>query len=167
MKKMKQKIDFDHFVEKFPVIELPLVLTEEAQHIFSKTNDPLPPLMIEQFILPLEAKESDEYTEFVACFRLPGTPHFHALVYWRAGLLEYYYTLATFTKKGVLIDKKMIAGTKVDGKLLVKSVATFDEDWVIYVVGGVANADQSSYDASSSQSITFELLADGKIITTN
>ena len=161
---MKQKVRFDHFLEKFPLIDLPITLTDEAPLLFSKNNEPLPPLMIEQYILPYESDAVDEFTEFIPCFRLKDTFDIQAIVYWRAQLMQYEYCMVTFSKKGEFIDKRTIAGTKVSGDMLVKSVATIDEDWIIYVVGGAASAAEESYDASASQSINFELLADGQII---
>ncbi|MFK8104169.1 MAG: hypothetical protein AB8G15_16700 [Saprospiraceae bacterium] len=164
MKKI-EAISFKHFLEKFPKIELPVTLTEESSLSFSRTNDPLPALMIEQFLQPIDEGEIDDYTEYIACFKIPKTNLFHAIVYWKAGLLNYEYILATFTKKGELIDKKVIAGTKSDGKSLTQSAATIDEDWIIYIVGGVALLQSTkNYEPTSSQSISFEMLPSGQII---
>ncbi|MCB0592773.1 MAG: hypothetical protein H6557_11415 [Lewinellaceae bacterium] len=157
-------VSFSHFLEKFPVVELPITLAEEAHHAFSLKNDPLPALMIEQFILPLEVREVDDYTEFIPCMRIPDTQEFHAIIYWRAGLLNYQYTLACFTKKGELIDKRVIAGTFSDGQALTASVATIDEDWIISVVSGEAGAGQKLYDPSSSTAYQLELLPEGRIV---
>ena len=156
--------DFAQFLEKFPEIELPITLNDEAQYIFSRRNDPLPVEMIDHFLAPIEESAADPLTEFVACFRIPETYEFHAIVYWMAGLMDYKYVLATFTKKGVLIAKRAISGTFSDGKLLTKSIATIDEDWIIYVVSGQSDVEQLDYDASSSTAYQLELLPDGKII---
>jgi len=48
--------------------------------------------------------------------------------------------------------------------VLVQSVATIEEDWIIYVVSGKTSARATSYDASSSKSFNLELLATGEII---
>ena len=158
------KVRFAHFLEKFPEVELPVTLAEEAHHAFSLQNNPLPALMIEQFILPLEEQEVDDFTEFVPCMRIPETHEFHAIIYWRAGLMNYHYTLACFTKKGELIDKRVIGGTFSDGDTLTTSVATIDEDWVIYIVSGQARSGQKDYDASSSTAYKLELLSEGRIV---
>jgi hypothetical protein len=160
----KPKISFSHFIEKFPEVELPIILAEEAHLAFSSQNDPLPPLLIDQFILPLEVQLADDYTEFVPCMRIPETANFHALIYWRAGLLNYQYTLATFTKDGQLIDKRIIAETFSDGQVVTTSVASIDEDWIIYVVSGRAGDAPGAYDPSDSAAQRLELLPDGKII---
>ncbi|MCB0376401.1 MAG: hypothetical protein KDD04_10820 [Sinomicrobium sp.] len=166
MKKTQQlpKMSFSHFLEKFPEVDLPVTLAEESHHAFSLKNDPLPALLIEQFILPLEVREVDDYTEFIPCMRIPDTHEFHAIIYWRAGLLNYQYTLACFTKKGELIDKRVIAGTFSDGDTLTTSVATIDEDWLIYIVSGQARPGDRNYDPSSSTAYKLELLPEGQIV---
>lgn len=161
-KKTKHKFAF--FLSKFPELPLPLVLGEDAHLNFSKTNDPLQQELILQFIQPFEKINSDEFTEWVPCFRIPETHEFHAIVYWRAGLMDYQYVLMTYTKQGDLIDQRTIAGTFSDGKTLTQSVATLDEDWIISIASGQSDAQQSSYNASSSRAYQLELLPEGKII---
>ncbi|MEL6863606.1 MAG: hypothetical protein AAFP19_04265 [Bacteroidota bacterium] len=164
--KKKQSIAFEHFLEKFPEIELPVTLGADTHHTFSENNEPLPALMIQQFITNIEGEEVDEFTEYIPCFRVPDTPDFHAIVYWKASLLQYEYTLLTFTKKGAIIDKKGIAGTKAKGKVLAQSVATIDDDWIIHIVGGVASTDKD-YDPTSSQMLKLELHPTGQILPMN
>ncbi len=159
-----QKLNFGHFLEIFPEISLPITLTEESATAFSKTNEPLSDALIREYILPIEPEEIDDLTEFVACLRIPQTHGFFAIIYWKAALLNYQYVLATFSKKGELIDRRVIAGTYSDGDTLVQSVATIEEDWIIYVVTGKTSANATSYDASSSKSFNLELLATGEII---
>lgn len=160
----KPVISFAHFLEIFPEIELPVTLTDDSSRHFSRENDPFPPLVIEQFLVPLEEDVYDEYTEFVPCLRIPNTFQFHAMVYWKAGLMTYDYVLVTYTDKGELIDKKVIAGTKLEGDALAMVVATIDDDWMIHVVGGVSSATQKVFDPSQSQSFHLELLPTGQII---
>lgn len=160
----KTKITFNQFVEKFPTFELPLTIREDSHHEFSRQNDVLPEAMIQQFILPIEVEEQDEHTEYIACFQVPETHGFIALVYWKATLLNYQYTLATFTKKGILIDKRVIAGTFAVGDTLTQSVATIDDDWIILIVSGQSNSDQSDFNASDSTVNKLELLPDGRIV---
>ncbi len=164
---MSQKniIKFSEFVRKFPAIKLPITITMESSRHFSQQNDPFPPLMIQQFILPYEENINDdeEFTEYVPCLRIKGTKGMQALLYWKAGLMTYDYVLITFTDKGAFIDKRVIAGTKVEGDSLVMAVATIDEDWVIHVVGGVSSATSTDYNPSNSQSFELELLPSGHI----
>ena len=160
----KTTVSFEDFLKKFPELELPITLGEDSHHEFSKTNDPLSDLLIEQFILPVEDGPIDEFTEFLACLKIPNTYEFQAVIYWKASLMSYQYSLITFTKKGLLIDKRVIAGTFSDGELLTRSMATIDEDWVIYVVSGQTSSSESAYDSSTSTAYKLELLPDGKII---
>lgn len=158
------KASFSQFLEKFPVIPLPATLAEEAHHAFSQKNDPLPTLMIEQFVLPIEGQPMDDYTEFVPCMRIPETHDFHAIIYWRAMLMSYQYTLATFTKKGELIDKRVIAGTISQGETLTTSVATIEDDWKIYIVSGQNQTSRAKgFDPANSTANQLELLPEGKI----
>jgi hypothetical protein len=163
MDQKEKNIKFAHFLEKFPEIDMPITLGEETHHHFSRDNDPLPALMISRYILPLE-EDLDELTEFVPCFRIMGTDLFHAVVYWRAGLMNYQYILTTFTEKGLLIDKHVIAGTFSDGKVLTQSVATIDEDWIISIASGQSELESTEYTAASSTAYQLELLPDGKIV---
>lgn len=162
---MSDNMNFAAFLGKFPEVRLPVILNDEIHHDFSQHNDPLPGLMIDRFIAPLETEPIDELTEFIACFKIPDTGEFHAVVYWKAALLNYQYVLATFTKTGQLVDKRVIAGLVSDGKTLVTSVATIDEDWVIHIVTGHADAAAAHlYDASQSKISELELLPEGVIM---
>jgi hypothetical protein len=163
--KAPTKLNFGHFLEAFPEIDLPVVLTEESAVAFSRENGPLSTHLVEQFLLPIEGEESiDELTEFVPCLRIPQTNAFFAVIYWRAELMSYQYVLATFLKNGDLIDRKVVAGTYSDGSLLLQSVATIGEDWIIYVVSGKTSANAKTYDASTSTSFSLEILPTGEII---
>ena len=89
-----------------------------------------------------------------------------AVVYWKAGLMTYEFVLMTFSPNGDLIDRRVIAGTKVENEVVVMSVATIDEDFNIFVVGGV-NKDGQEYNPSNSQSVSLQLLQTGKIAVLN
>jgi hypothetical protein len=163
--KMMGKADFAGFISKFPEIDLPVTLTEDSHLHFSRANQPLPQAMVHQFIHEIEGSSFDEYTEFIPCMRLPATHGFHAIIYWRAGLMDYEYTLATFGTKGDFIDKKVIAGTKMHEGMLVRSVATIDPDWLIYIVIGQSDPEETHFKAVDNRSLNMELLATGEIIT--
>lgn len=157
------KYNFSHFLNKFPEIELPVVLTEDLSSAFSLENEPLPELMIRQFIQRYEPGPVDEFTEYVPCFRLSGLPDFHALVYWKAELLLYEYYLATYDKAGELIDRAPLCGTKVEGSTLLRSVATIEPSRMIFVVEGVVPENDADYVADSSKSRIIEITDQGII----
>lgn len=165
--KKNLKVSFAHFLEKFPLVQLPIILTEDAHLEFSRKNDPLPQLMIAQYLIHPSENTEEEYDEYIPCFRIEGTEKFHAVVYWKAELMNYQYVLITYDLKGVVIDRSVIAGTKVQDEMLIRSVATVDEDWIIYVVAGVAKANSDTFDPSSSKSFHLELLSTGKIISSD
>ena len=107
----------------------------------------------------------DEFTEYIPCFKIPRTGDFHAVVLWKAGLMNYEYFIITFDKKGNLIEKKMIAGTQVKGDALLRTVTTIKEDWTIASVVGVVSAnDDLAYDPATSLDSMLELTPEGKIL---
>jgi hypothetical protein len=163
--KREIRVSFEEFLEQFPILPLPITLSEETARAFSKENDVLPSLVVEQYMVPLEGEEIDEWTEFVPCFRFPDTKDFHAIVYWKAGLLQYYFVLATFSNKGELINRRILAGTFVRGNLVTQSVATIDQDWIITIVTGQGRGEEDAlYDASSSKTLAMEVMPNGLIV---
>ncbi len=164
---LEKEVSFNFFLEKFPELELPVTLSDQEHHVFSRKNEPLNKLTIEKFLLPVENEsEMDEFTEFIPGFQLKGTAEFgfHAVVYWKAELLRYKYILATFSKNGELIDFKEIAGTRTQDNQTIQSVATIEEDWMIYIVEGGHSDKNALYQASASHAHQMELLSDGRII---
>lgn len=158
--------NFNNFLGYFPELELPVTLNDEIHLVFSSKNQALSQAAIREFILPFD-QSKDDLTEFIACFKIPQTHDFHAIVYWKAELMNYNYVLATFTKEGLPIDVKVIAGTFSDGKQLTTSIATIDEDWMIFIVSGQTDHSSSEYDAASSKTHQLELLPDGTIQNVN
>ena len=162
--RMTRRQSFSSFLSYFSKEALPVTLSEENVTYFSSTNPPLPQDLIRRFIAQNTPYEDDEYTEYIPCCKIPKTDKMHAIVYWKGGLLSYEYVLATFSANGVLIDRKIIAGTKSDGKSIIKSIATIDENWIITVVVGQQDETQQLYDPSGSKNMTLELMATGEII---
>ena len=157
------KIKFQDFLLKFPEVELPVTLSEETLTIFSKENPPINTLMAHQFINVFEDNDMDDMTEYTPCFKVPKTENFHAVVYWKAELLNYQFVLITYDKSGNFIDSRTLAGTTSNGELVIKSVATFGEDWSIYIVSGAQETNADMYDAGTSTTTELELAPDGVI----
>lgn len=157
---------FAEFADRFPALELPLTFTAETVQTISSAIPPLAGELIEHFIVPIEPGRTDELTEFVACLRLPEAEDYVGLVYWRADLLQYHYTLATFNpKNGELIDRRVIAGTSYDGEELTETQALINETLMIYQVSGQSEGtDAFDYKASSSTARRYQLAASGKIV---
>ncbi|MGB0863339.1 MAG: hypothetical protein ACPG19_06260 [Saprospiraceae bacterium] len=161
--KNEQMISFNDFLLLYPEVELPITLTSEDSVDFSRHNSPIPLPMVDEF---LAAANDDELTEYVACFKVPETNSFHALVTWKAGLMEYEYQVTTYDLVGNLIDKRTISGTKSNGESIIRSVATIESDWLINVVEGseVFKGNQSTFNASASRVSNFEITANGEVI---
>jgi hypothetical protein len=159
------KFNFADFVGKFPPVSMPVTLGEDTHHTFSTENEPLPEAMIAQFIHPTDpdAPVDDEFTEYIACFSLEDAAPFIALVWWKATLLNYEYVLATFTEKGQLIQRRVIAHTRVlDNGKVDRAVATINEEFEIYIAEG-SSSDGETFDPGSSKSYQIEILPNGMI----
>ncbi len=156
-------LNYRHFLNKFPPAILPVTLTEEDARLYSSENDPLPHKLISEYILPGDPT-SDDLTEYVPCFQLEGLKNFDAVIYWKAGLMNYQYVLMTFEKGGKFIDKKVLAGVFSDGKIISRSVARLDNDRSIQIMSGITDNAEHRFNASESTTIELELLPDGKII---
>ena len=167
------KVDFKNFLDRFPKIELPVTLRDDSHHDFEQ-NDPLQAQMITDFVAHYEAVEPDEFTEYIACFQLPQTRQlageeqpkkttFHAVMYFKASLLQYDFVLATYSPTGVMIDKKAIAGMKVVGDKVRQTVATIDEKFSIFTAEGAITEGDEFYDANATKPRRFEILEDGRL----
>lgn len=158
---------FVDFLAKFPQVAMPVTLGEETHHVFSLENEPIPEGMIEAFIWPTDPNhtQDDEFTEYVPCFAIAGTDDFAALVWWKAALLQYEYVLCTFSLKGDLIDRKVIAFTRIqEDKKIHRAVATIDEDWVIFIAEGVSQSADDAFDPTSSKTYDVEIMSNGEIV---
>jgi len=158
-----QTTPFTAFLNIFPEIELPISLGENTHMEFSRRNDPLPGALIQEYIVAYEKVLSDEFTEHIACFRVANLKDFQAVIYWRAGLMDYRYILATFNKKGEQIDSRVIAGMYSDGEKVTTSVATIDKEWGISVATGQSDATSGEFDPEGNTLFSLEIMPDGTI----
>ncbi|MCC7503834.1 MAG: hypothetical protein IT259_00980, partial [Saprospiraceae bacterium] len=101
---------------------------------------------------------------YVPCFSIDDTESFVALVWWRAGLLNYEYVLATFSAKGELIGRRIVAFTRVNGEKVSRAVATIDEDWVVFIAEGESSGSDDFFDPTSSKTYDVEIMGDGEIV---
>ncbi len=157
------QVSFERFCKKFPVVELPIILSAESQIAFSRDNPTLHPLEVDAFIGQVD---TDMHEEIVPCFQLPGTDTFRAVVYWRARLLRYEYVLATYSLKGELLSRKVIAGMQSDTKTIMQRAVTIDEDWHIYTADSKIGADEQVANVHHApvRSKSFELIETGDIL---
>jgi hypothetical protein len=122
--------------------------------------------MIDQFLVPMEPTQiNEEFTEFIACLRLPEADNYIGIVYWRADLAQYHYTLVTLNPKTQeVIDRLVLAGTSYDGEELIQSTAAITDALMIYQVSGQGGAGDFDYQASGSTARRFQLAESGKIV---
>ena len=157
---------FAAFLKKFPEVKLPVSITDETASEYGLENEPLTERLILEHISPIESmlEPDDDLTEYVPCFRIADLKDIHAVVYWKASLMNYQYILVTFEKGGKLIDRQVIAGTFSDGKIIIRSVAKLDEDMTIYIVSGQIEGSEDNYDAQNSTAREIEMMPDGRLV---
>jgi hypothetical protein len=155
------KVNFTNYLGRFPEIELPITLRDDSNHDF-EANPPLQDEMIEQYITRYEAVEVDDFTEYMACFQLPKSEKFQALVYWKAALMNYDFVIATYGKDGNMIDKKAIAGIKVVGQDISRSIATINDDLAINIAEGM-EINGGDFNADTTKARRFQILDNGLI----
>lgn len=161
--KKKYPRELEALLACFPPIDPPITLSEEVAYRFSRENKPLPQKLIAELFSAWH--KMDEYTEIVPCFQLPMEEDFLAIVYWKGSLMSYEYILATLASNGVLINKKVIAGTISNGATVKSSVATIDEDGCVFTMVGEYNEGEQ-YNPQNSSGYRFEMLPDGTIQNT-
>ncbi len=158
------KPNFADFLKKFPQIELPISLTNESHFVFSRENDVLPAVLVEEFILPYD-EDVDEFTEYIPCLQLPEQQDFYGIVYWKASLLVYEYNLVTFDKSGKFITKQVIAGLKTNMDSILQRLAVIDEELIITIAEGAQlDTDRNDYDPDATKAYHMEILSSGDII---
>lgn len=157
-----KKITFKNFLECFPNIELPVTLDENTHHTFSQENRPLAPALIQHYIIPHLNTEVDEFTEFIPCFQIPSQPKFEAVVFWRAGLLDYNYIMNTYEKDGSFIKSYHIGGTKSDGQNIARLLCTIQPNLQIHMAAGQGDINQPDYSPTDTKVFKIELLDNGE-----
>ena len=154
------------YLKHFSEEGLPIILSDEIIRHFSENNPPLDADSIRRYIDSNPVEEDDDMTEYIACCLIPGTKDFHAVVYWKGTLLTYEYVLATYTKSGVPIARKVIAGIKAEGEIVKRSVATIEEDFGIQIVVGQQGPNDRLYDPRLSLAMSMDILPSGDIVLT-
>ncbi len=154
--------EFAEFIEFFPELELPLSLLPDINQI-PVDPLPLPEVLQEAYILPFEAHELDEYTEYVPFGRLAGTKDFHAMVYWKAGLLRYEYILATYSNEGTPLSHAIVGGIRYEEEGALHSVAVVNEDLQIIIAEGLVDTALLGMDPAQTQTYQMAILPTGII----
>lgn len=165
MQNKTKPVATSELLQFFPEVELPVVFTDETLNVFSKENSPIPNTIIQTIISEWEGT-LDDYTEIVPCVLVDSNEDYHAVVYWKGGLLKYEFILVTLDAKAespTLISRKVIGSTITEKGLIKKSVASIDPDLIIHIIAGAGTA-EGTYSADQSQAFTMEIQTTGDIL---
>lgn len=161
-------VEMEEFLKFFPEVEPPIILSSEEIILYSRENKPLPQQIIIEVLMPIHKEsELDEFTEYIPCFRLKKENSFVPVVYYKAGIVKNEYHLIILSEKGKIVSHKSIAGTFIKNDEMVTYVASIDEDHHIKVVIGSNNGNKEYYNPLNSQTISYDIAPDGKIIMSN
>jgi hypothetical protein len=158
----KKELHFAEFLELFPAIELPMTLSTDAQRQISDVQEPLNAAWMARFVL--DEEQIDEFTEFMACFSIPDTKNYHAIVYWQASLEGNAFFLATFSKAGNLLDHRLIAGTLYLEDGMKQLVCSIGKDWTIHRVEGMLGANGEIIKVDDPKITFMQMTLEGEII---
>ena len=165
MQDKTKPVSVSELLQFFPDVELPVVFTDETLNVFSQENPPIPNTIIQTVIAEWEG-ELDEFTEVIPCVLVDSNEDYHAIAYWKGGLLKYEYILVTIDAREetpTLISRKVIGSTITENEIIKKSVASIDPDMIIHIIAGAGSA-KGEYSADQSQAFTMEIQTTGDIL---
>ncbi len=134
---------FAEFIDYFPLLRTPFSLLPDLQQIPSDPI-PLPGVLLDAYILPFEGDETDAYTEYIPYGRIADTHDFHALIYWKAGVLRYEFILATYTPEGNPLSHAIVGGIRYEEEGTIHSVAVIHEDLRIVIAEGMSSEESDT-----------------------
>ncbi len=153
---------FEHFLEVFPEVALPVTITESLHHDLERANLPFAQAILLSYVQPADMGEIDEFTEYLPGFKMTQEKGFKAVVFWKAGLMVYEYILATFTPKGELIASTVISKVEAKDGIITQAATVITPEWVIYVSEGAVATEE--FDATKAVNYSYEVLPNGEIV---
>lgn len=144
---------FSEFLEYFPILKPPVHLLPDIQQI-PYSSQPLPGIFLDAFILPFEGEEMDDFTEYIPIGRVEGTHDFYALIYWKAGIMQYEYVLATFSLAGKPLSHAIVGGIRYQETEVLLSVGVIHENMDITIAEGISTEEMA---ASIDDSNTYQM----------
>jgi len=153
---------FTEFIDFFPPLELPISLLPDIS-LISTVTVPLPGALIDAFIMPFEGDEVDEYTEYIPYGKISGTKNFHALIYWKAAVMQYEFILAIYSNEGDLLAHAIIGGLRSDNEGILHSVSVIHEDLTITIAEGFTSAEGDLQDNPNTYTYQMAIKPDGSI----
>jgi hypothetical protein len=161
---MIPEIKLEEFLDFFPIIELPVTLSEDSIIHIQKINKVFPEPVLDTTIRKWEKVEADEFTEYVPCFTAARKEKFVIIVYWKASLTGFEYFAVTLGYDFQLIDRKQISSMLYTGEHVKSSVVHIDEDLTFHVVAGISSRNSDSFDPGKTQAFHFEIDPQGEFI---
>ena len=153
---------FAEFIEFFPLLKPPFSLLPDLQQIPADPV-PLPEILMDAYILPFEGDEVDEYTEYIPYGKISGTKNFHALIYWKAAVMQYEFILAIYSNEGDLLAHAIIGGLRSDNEGILHSVSVIHEDLTITIAEGFTSAEGDLQDNPNTYTYQMAIKPDGSI----
>ncbi len=153
---------FEEYLGFFTPLDLPFSLLPDLEQIPSDP-EPLPGTLQEAFILPFEGDEVDEYTEYIPFGRIAGTKEYHALIYWKAGVLRYEYILATYSTGGTPLSHAIVGGLRYEEEGTLHSVGVVHEDLTITIAEGLARTEEAGLNPDQTQTYLMVITPAGMI----
>ena len=154
---------FTEFIEFFPLLRLPFSLLPDLQQIPADPV-PLPEILLTAYILPFEGDEVDEFTEYIPYGKIEGPKDYHALIYWKAGLLKYEFILATYQLDGQPTSHAIIGGIRYEEEGTIHSVAVIHEDLRMTIAEGLVEENSMALEPAETQSYFMAIKPSGEII---
>ena len=100
----------------------------------------------------------------MACFKIPETKNFTAIVYWQASLEGNAFFIATFSKAGNLIDHRLIAGTLYLEDGMKQLVCTIAKDWSINRAEGILGSNGEILKEENPKITFMQITMEGEIV---
>ncbi|HEX5625322.1 MAG TPA: hypothetical protein VFX48_04835 [Saprospiraceae bacterium] len=152
---------FIQFLSYFPKTTLPLTLQHSDYHDYSTANDPLPDVLLQQYVFPHLDFEIDEFVEFLPILQFDASNGMHQLVLWTARLLHYSFYLLNFNPQGTFIHASEIAGFYSDRDLIRQKMAHIDAEGNVFILEGSLAGNQKEIDPHTTKKWHLEYLPDG------
>jgi len=155
------KHDLNLLLEYFPEVELPVSLSFGSREAFADRNRPLPELLAAISFDLWEEADPDEFTEYQPGFRFRHGKH-HALVYWKAALLQYAYVVVILDRQGLLLDKLVLAETDATSGTVRQGAALITAEAEIFTAESEMGSEDALGDPSQTMTERWVITDEGR-----
>jgi hypothetical protein len=113
------------------------------------------------FVERWEGEIPDEFTEYLPGFHFRTKKHY-GIVYWKATLLHYTYVLVMLEPDGTFLDRLILAETDANSLGVRQGAAMISEQYDIYIVESVLDADAVFGDPSQTITERWKITDEGR-----